>query len=562
MRETESSNITENARTAPEAAVRSQELLQMNFAQCLASMTSRDQALGLTMPVVRSPSAATHTHSPFELLHCKPRDERKRRRMNGNLDNTLDGLVAKKADFDPHAKRYQTENEAIELPDEDLEMKRMETDPDVSTRMCSICGYQGKWVSEMIRHKRVHTNDRPFKCKYCNRTSKWKADLIRHVAKTHGIRVVSKYSRSKAFDAHQDVKTPEVERRDVFDNVTRSIQVIQQTHNSPLPSVRPLSIQSHDATAKQLPSSTAYRCLTCFFEQESLEVLINHLRNVHNTAPFECVQCKRAFDSAHLATSHCTLPMGTCSPLAIKINFNTVTVQQSDASFTSAPLSTSPLSSGSMDSEGTPSCLSSRDDDELNGAHACEDCPFRTESLEKLLSHKVGHQEPAGLFHYKCVFCNWFAKKKSAVERHMHLHTSYPAMYMSQVEQNIATPISVSQPLQSSEDAATKPANVANIVAPRPLDAASLARLTAAIPAVAATAPIATNPTMPFPASASLGLLSALYSPLSAMTALQQLPDLSALQQLPMNPLVAFGLCSLLDMQKKNAASNKLEQCI
>lgn len=43
--------------------------------------------------------------------------------MNGNLDNTLDGLVAKKADFDPHAKRYQTENEAIELPDEDLEMK-------------------------------------------------------------------------------------------------------------------------------------------------------------------------------------------------------------------------------------------------------------------------------------------------------------------------------------------------------------------------------------------------------------------------------------------------------
>lgn len=58
----------------------------------------------------------------------------------------------------------------------------MESDPDVSTRMCSVCGYQGKWVSEMIRHKRVHTNERPFKCKYCNRTSKWKADLIRHVA--------------------------------------------------------------------------------------------------------------------------------------------------------------------------------------------------------------------------------------------------------------------------------------------------------------------------------------------------------------------------------------------
>lgn len=98
----------------------------------------------------------------------------------------------------------------------------MEKDPDVSTRTCSTCGYVGKWISEMIRHKRVHTNERPFKCRYCSRTSKWKADLIRHVAseycrqgltnflkqvlidakcsETHGIRVVSKYSRSKAFD--------------------------------------------------------------------------------------------------------------------------------------------------------------------------------------------------------------------------------------------------------------------------------------------------------------------------------------------------------------------------
>ena len=115
-------------------------------------------------------------------VHLQNREERKRRRVIGNSDNTLDGLVAKRADVDPYAKRYQTENEAIELPDDEVEMKRLETDPDVSTRMCSICGYQGKWVSEMIRHKRVHTNERPFKCKYCNRTSKWKADLIRHVA--------------------------------------------------------------------------------------------------------------------------------------------------------------------------------------------------------------------------------------------------------------------------------------------------------------------------------------------------------------------------------------------
>ncbi|PIO65377.1 zinc finger, C2H2 type, partial [Teladorsagia circumcincta] len=130
-------------------------------------------------------------------------DGRKRRRGELiNPANTLDGLVARRADdtHEPFQKRYLTEQEAIEGPDDETEAKRMENDPDVSTRTCSTCGYVGKWISEMIRHKRVHTSERPFKCRYCSRTSKWKADLIRHVAKTHGIRVVSKYSRSKAFD--------------------------------------------------------------------------------------------------------------------------------------------------------------------------------------------------------------------------------------------------------------------------------------------------------------------------------------------------------------------------
>lgn len=39
------------------------------------------------------------------------------------MDNTLDGLVAKRADLEPNTKRYQTETEAIELPDDELEAK-------------------------------------------------------------------------------------------------------------------------------------------------------------------------------------------------------------------------------------------------------------------------------------------------------------------------------------------------------------------------------------------------------------------------------------------------------
>ena len=98
-------------------------------------------------------------------------------------------------------RKYLSEHDVIESPYDDDPMH----DTDVNARICSQCGYQGKWISEMLRHKRVHMVDRPFRCKFCTRTSKWKADLIRHVGKVHGICVVSKYSRSKTFDSDPNV---------------------------------------------------------------------------------------------------------------------------------------------------------------------------------------------------------------------------------------------------------------------------------------------------------------------------------------------------------------------
>uniref|UniRef100_A0A914HJX0 C2H2-type domain-containing protein n=1 Tax=Globodera rostochiensis TaxID=31243 RepID=A0A914HJX0_GLORO len=176
---------------------KAQMLAQSQQAAALHNAKAAQQSVPEMNKLLSSPSDRS---SPNCADQNGDNSSRRRRRAVANLDNTLDGLVAKRAEQMPMKRRYQSETEAIELPDDELETKRMEADPDVCTRMCSVCGYQGKWVSEMIRHKRVHTSDRPFKCKYCNRTSKWKADLIRHVAKTHGIRVVSKYSRSKAMD--------------------------------------------------------------------------------------------------------------------------------------------------------------------------------------------------------------------------------------------------------------------------------------------------------------------------------------------------------------------------
>ncbi|KHJ88220.1 hypothetical protein OESDEN_11989 [Oesophagostomum dentatum] len=282
---------------------------------------------------------------------------RKRRRGEAaNPANTLDGLVARRADdtHEPFQKRYLSEQEAIEGPDDEAEAKRMEKDPDVSTRTCSTCGYVGKWISEMIRHKRVHTNERPFKCRYCSRTSKWKADLIRHVAKTHGIRVVSKYSRSKAFDqtvtnltnrddddkprvyACEPDKEPERQKQEVIEILTwldvLKFLYLHLTEGTRWPAQSlfyPAKLHYPiDAHAASLNRSAPQPSHGCFAQpyrnpfQAGLSVLVHHLRTVHNKSPYEC-RCQAAFESIGEALSHATTSK-SCSSDGLILNITPI----------------------------------------------------------------------------------------------------------------------------------------------------------------------------------------------------------------------------------------------
>ncbi|KAL3068795.1 hypothetical protein niasHS_017361 [Heterodera schachtii] len=53
--------------------------------------------------------------------------------------------------------------------------------------ICKICGYRGKWRSEIIRHQKVHQKKRPYKCKLCYWSSKWKNGIVRHIINMHKI---------------------------------------------------------------------------------------------------------------------------------------------------------------------------------------------------------------------------------------------------------------------------------------------------------------------------------------------------------------------------------------
>ncbi|GAB6021389.1 hypothetical protein CHUAL_003996 [Chamberlinius hualienensis] len=50
---------------------------------------------------------------------------------------------------------------------------------------CDLCPYKVKWVSELVRHRRVHMTEKPFECHKCTFSSRWKGDLTRHITKYH-----------------------------------------------------------------------------------------------------------------------------------------------------------------------------------------------------------------------------------------------------------------------------------------------------------------------------------------------------------------------------------------
>lgn len=67
------------------------------------------------------------------------------------------------------------------------------TQPNIATEnskskqyKCEVCVKVFRWGSDLRKHLRIHTNERPFVCVHCNRKFRQSGNLKNHIAARHG----------------------------------------------------------------------------------------------------------------------------------------------------------------------------------------------------------------------------------------------------------------------------------------------------------------------------------------------------------------------------------------
>ncbi|VDN05692.1 unnamed protein product [Thelazia callipaeda] len=187
---------------------------------------------------------------------------------------------------------------------------------------------------------------------------------------------------------------------------------------------------------RSLRSPIMYRCTVCMFQQDSVLLLISHLKNVHNVLPYECHSCGISFLDVHTTTKHFS-EASTCTRNDLKINiaplYATKTNSNCKSSFTlldeaakrtaqelfyKSHLNTNITSSSTSNSVPTIMPNEKCDIEQMSNAHISK---RYCEENQKILDHTL--QE----MNYKCTICNWSAKKICAMGEHLRLHAVNPS---------------------------------------------------------------------------------------------------------------------------------------
>ncbi|KAL3859797.1 hypothetical protein ACJMK2_009991 [Sinanodonta woodiana] len=201
---------------------------------------------------------------------------------------------------------------------------------------CPGCPYTSCWKSEVDRHSRTHTEEKPYHCKHCEYQTYWKGDIRRHMYKHHpevmssGLalddviivrpdkipNISEQYSEMYSESEQDDTKSTDdsVDMKSAVADVNSfssesSINSIEMS-----PSLTPVkqtsSLVEQTFSPSKDPNAVAwYKCEYCDFQANAPSKMNAHIATHVNLKPYMCPVCGRRANwkwdiSKHIKKDH------------------------------------------------------------------------------------------------------------------------------------------------------------------------------------------------------------------------------------------------------------------
>uniref|UniRef100_A0AAY5KIL9 C2H2-type domain-containing protein n=1 Tax=Esox lucius TaxID=8010 RepID=A0AAY5KIL9_ESOLU len=154
----------------------------------------------------------------------------------------------------------------------------------LDTKTCSLCGRFFTRTSDMARHMRSHSKERPFWCISCDKSFKYSYDLKRHQRDLCKKRNLEDVSQDDGNNLSQQIEDLQPEKAEC-QSVERSVSLATDQNQIPNSNVQP-------SNKEPLDSKTCYVCGRILTRTSDME---RHLKSHSKERPFHCGTCERSF---------------------------------------------------------------------------------------------------------------------------------------------------------------------------------------------------------------------------------------------------------------------------
>jgi len=157
---------------------------------------------------------------------------------------------------------------------------------------CPYCQYVGKNMSELERHARLHSGEKPHRCPHCSFQTVWNDDLSRHIQRAHG--ETTEFSDAVKLEVDYNMNVEDGRKR-LTAAVVRRTRVGNFIGDAGGQSL----VNSDDVRSKG-------RCPVCPFISDSPTIMSFHLESHEKTEgrQFVCMACGMTFADRQECRKH------------------------------------------------------------------------------------------------------------------------------------------------------------------------------------------------------------------------------------------------------------------